>query len=137
MTWLTSAVSYHGGGFALGGPQHIFTGHVAYLQERGYAIVALEYRMAPQCVSRVKAADISVKFDVIREDIADGYQWVLETLPKLENIDPKRVFVMGGSAGGASTLIAVRYQPGSSDHRHRRRRSVASHSPGQSTLPTH
>jgi acetyl esterase/lipase len=48
-----------------------------------------------------------VRFPQIREDIVDGYRWVLETLPALAPVDPGRVCVMGASAGGYSTLSLV------------------------------
>jgi acetyl esterase/lipase len=42
------AVTYHGGGFVICNAQHILCGHVGYLLARGFAVVGLEYRMAPQ-----------------------------------------------------------------------------------------
>lgn len=53
-------------------------------------------------------SDISVRFPEIREDLIDGYKWVLDTLPTIAPVDASRVFVMGGSAGGYSTLSVVR-----------------------------
>lgn len=53
-------------------------------------------------------AHASVRFPEIREDMVDGYRWVLEELPKLAPIDPTRNFVFGGSAGGYATLSVVR-----------------------------
>lgn len=46
--WLTSGITYHGGGFVTADSQHVFTGHIEYLLKRGFAIVSLEYRMCPQ-----------------------------------------------------------------------------------------
>lgn len=42
------AITYHGGGFTICDSQHIFLNHVGYLLEQGFAVVGLEYRMAPQ-----------------------------------------------------------------------------------------
>lgn len=42
------AITYHGGGFTICDSQHIFVGHVEYLLKKGFAVVGLEYRMAPQ-----------------------------------------------------------------------------------------
>lgn len=44
------AITYHGGGFVICDSQHIMSGHVGYLLSRGFAVVGLEYRMAPQYV---------------------------------------------------------------------------------------
>lgn len=52
-------------------------------------------------------AHTSVRFPEIREDLLDGYQWVLDELPKLAPVDPARNFVFGGSAGGYATLSVV------------------------------
>ncbi|BEJ17067.1 hypothetical protein CspHIS471_0604680 [Cutaneotrichosporon sp. HIS471] len=87
------AITYHGGGFVICDSQHILTRHVGYLLSKGFAVVGLEYRMAPH-----------VRFPEIREDIVDGYKWVLDVLPTLAPLDPSRVCVMGASAGGYATL---------------------------------
>lgn len=42
------AVTYHGGAFTNWNAQLIFIGHVKYLLDKGFAVVGLEYRMAPQ-----------------------------------------------------------------------------------------
>ena len=38
----------HGGAFCLGDTHHVFTEHFAYLMERGFCVVSIEYRLAPQ-----------------------------------------------------------------------------------------
>lgn len=57
-------------------------------------------------------ADSSARFPDIREDILDGYKWVIDVLPTLVPVDPARVCVMGGSAGGYSTLSLVSVEDG-------------------------
>lgn len=47
---LNAGIAYHGGGFTTADSQHVFTGHIEYLLDHGYAVVSLEYRMCPQCV---------------------------------------------------------------------------------------
>jgi acetyl esterase/lipase len=54
-------------------------------------------------------ADTSVRLPEIREDLLDGYKWVLHELPKIHPaLEPERNFVFGGSAGGTSAMLVVR-----------------------------
>ncbi len=62
--------------------------------EAGYTVVSVDYRLAPE-----------TKLKGIIEDIQDAYRWLLEKGPKLFRIDPDRVAVIGGSAGGYLTLM--------------------------------
>ena len=64
------------------------------LLKAGYVVVSIDYRLAPQ-----------VKLPAIIEDVQDSYRWVHDQGPKLFHIDPKRIGVMGGSAGGYLTLM--------------------------------
>ena len=65
-----------------------------YLQA-GYVIVSIDYRLAPE-----------TKLKGIIEDVQDAFKWVREKGPDLYKIDPKRVAVVGHSAGGYLTLMA-------------------------------
>ena len=64
------------------------------LLKAGYVVVSIDYRLAPH-----------VKLPAIIEDVQDSYRWVHDQGPKLFHIDPKRIGVMGGSAGGYLTLM--------------------------------
>lgn len=64
------------------------------LLKAGYVVVSMDYRLAP-----------SVKLPAIIEDVQDAYRWAREKGPSLCNTDPKRIAVMGGSAGGYLTLM--------------------------------
>jgi acetyl esterase/lipase len=69
----------------------------------GYAVVSIDYRLAPQ-----------VKLPAIIEDVRDACKWVRRDGPRLFQINPDRMFVMGQSAGGYLTLMAgfsVKPQP--------------------------
>src|SRR5262249_52216083 len=60
-----------------------------------------DYRLAPE-----------VKLPEIIADIDDAFRWLRERGPKLLHIDPDRLAVAGGSAGGYLTLMAgVRVRP--------------------------
>lgn len=60
----------------------------------GYVVVSPDYRLAPE-----------TKLPSIIEDVQDAYRWVHEQGPRLFNIDPGRLAVAGGSAGGYLTLM--------------------------------
>jgi acetyl esterase/lipase len=60
----------------------------------GYAVVAADYRLAPE-----------VKLDAIIEDLRDAYQWVRARGPDLFGIDSDRIAVIGHSAGGYLALM--------------------------------
>jgi acetyl esterase/lipase len=61
----------------------------------GYAVVSIDYRLAPE-----------TKLAGIIEDVEDAYLWMRGEGPELFNIDPNNIAVMGGSAGGYLTLTA-------------------------------
>ncbi|MGE3805585.1 MAG: alpha/beta hydrolase [Gemmataceae bacterium] len=62
--------------------------------KEGYTLVSLDYRLAPQ-----------VKLPAIIDDIKDAFRWLREKGPELLHIDPKRIVVTGGSAGGYLTMM--------------------------------
>lgn len=81
-----------------GGYSHLATDHEGYdwapfFNERGIALVVLKYRM-PHANSDVPISDTKEALRVVREN---AQKW---------NIDPKKVGIMGSSAGGhlASTI---------------------------------
>jgi acetyl esterase/lipase len=85
----------HGGALILGsrrpatGPLH------SALLNKGYVIVSIDYRLAPE-----------TKLPAIIEDLRDAYSWILTDGGKRFGIDPSRIAVSGGSAGGYLTLMA-------------------------------
>ena len=87
----------HGGALMMGGrgqstrPGSLFDA----LLKAGYAVVSIDYRLAPQ-----------VRLPAIIEDLEDACGWVREKGPELFHIDPKEIFVMGQSAGGYLTQVA-------------------------------
>jgi acetyl esterase/lipase len=62
--------------------------------DAGYVIVSIDYRLAPE-----------TKLKGIIEDVQDAFKWVRAEGPKLYKIDPKRVAVVGHSAGGYLALM--------------------------------
>jgi acetyl esterase/lipase len=63
-------------------------------QKEGFALVSLDYRLAPE-----------VQLPAIIEDIQDAFRWLREQGPKQLHIDRDRIVVTGGSAGGYLTLM--------------------------------
>jgi acetyl esterase/lipase len=63
------------------------------LVNAGYAVVSIDYRLAPE-----------TKLPAILADVQDACKWVREKGPELFHIDPRKIAVMGGSAGGYLTL---------------------------------
>jgi acetyl esterase/lipase len=71
------------------------------LLKAGYVVVSIDYRLAPE-----------TKLPAILDDVQAACAWVRAEGPRLFHADPKRLAVMGGSAGGYLTLAAgYRVQP--------------------------
>ncbi len=66
----------------------------APLLKAGYAIVSIDYRLAPE-----------TRLPLIIEDLRDAYIWLHDQGPKLFQVDTSRIAVAGGSAGGYLTLM--------------------------------
>ena len=90
-------VFIHGGALMMGSrsqstrPGSLFDA----LMGGGYAVVSIDYRLAPR-----------VKLPAIIEDVQDACRWVRERGPELFHIDPEKISVMGQSAGGYLTQVA-------------------------------
>jgi len=90
-----AAVWIHGGGLINGHREQLFA------FTNGYVLVSLDYRLAPE-----------TKLPAILSDIEDALRWLRIDGAKQFNVDPKRIAVTGGSAGGFLTLAAgYRVQP--------------------------
>jgi acetyl esterase/lipase len=84
----------HGGALILGTRDWINIEFLNVWIEKGYTVVSIDYRLAPE-----------TKLASIIEDVEDAYYWVRNKGPGLFNIDPDRIGVSGGSAGGYLTLM--------------------------------
>jgi len=85
----------HGGALIMGNRSGIDARVKKMFLEAGYAIVSIDYRLAPE-----------TKLPAILEDVEDAFRWIREKGPELFRIDAGRMAVLGGSAGGYLTLAA-------------------------------
>jgi len=85
----------HGGALILGSRVNIDKRVKQMVIDSGYTLVSIDYRLAPES-----------QLPEIIEDIEDAFRWLREQGPELFNIDPTKVAVIGGSAGGYLALTA-------------------------------
>ena len=84
----------HGGALIMGSRKGLDVRFCAELLKRNFAIVSIDYRLAPE-----------TKLPGIIEDVQDAWRWVRQEGPKRFGIDPDRIATAGGSAGGYLTLM--------------------------------
>ena len=91
----------HGGALIMGHRASVPSRLKQFASDHGYTIVSLDYRLAPE-----------TKLPEIMTDIEDAFAWIREAGPERFGADPRRIAVMGGSAGGYLTLTTgYRVQP--------------------------
>jgi acetyl esterase/lipase len=84
----------HGGALIVGSRTGVPRQLLDLCGAEGYVLVSLDYRLAPE-----------VQLPAIIEDIQDAFRWLRDKGPKLLAIDPDRIVVTGGSAGGYLTMM--------------------------------
>lgn len=88
-------VLIHGGALILGNRERFIVPEVlALAQDRRYAVVSIDYRLAPE-----------TKLPNIISDIEAAFRWLALDAAKRFHLDPERMVVAGGSAGGYLTLV--------------------------------
>jgi acetyl esterase/lipase len=94
-------VSLHGGALIMGHRENLSKEVKQFAFTNGYVLVSFDYRLAPE-----------TKLPEIIKDIEDAFAWLRREGPKEFHIDPDRIAVTGGSAGGYLTLVTgYRIQP--------------------------
>ena len=84
------------GGALINGHREGISGRVRqWAADAGYALVSIDYRLAPE-----------TKLPGIISDVEDAFAWIRERGPDLFHADPNRLVVVGGSAGGCLTLTS-------------------------------
>ncbi|MEH7248223.1 alpha/beta hydrolase [Neobacillus niacini] len=86
-------VYIHGGGLIWGSREDISEEMVKLFIDNGLAVFSIDYRLAPES-----------KLSDILEDIQDALFWLESEGKKQFSIDPRRIAVVGGSAGGFLSL---------------------------------
>ena len=98
-------VFYHGGGFNVGAPSNFYA-QAQYLASRGMVAISVEYRIRTRHQTTQREAIM---------DAFSAMRWVRRHTTDL-GIDPQRLAVSGGSAGGflaaAATTLSGLDQPG-------------------------
>jgi acetyl esterase/lipase len=91
----------HGGALIMGDRSWISQVQVGRYLQAGFAVVSIDYRLAPE-----------TKLENLLEDVKAAHQWIREKGPELFKIDPNQLVVAGSSAGGYLTLMCgVMLQP--------------------------
>ena len=87
----------HGGAWARGAPRQ-YQEWGPWLAARGYAVVAVDYRLS---------TEVSPSWPGVHEDVQRALRWLVEEAPALR-VDPARLGLVGDSAGGhMATLLSL------------------------------
>lgn len=84
----------HGGALIMGNREGIHPQVRALAEEKGYALVSIDYRLAPE-----------TKLPELISDIEAAFHWLAGDGAKQFHLDTDRIVVSGGSAGGYLTLV--------------------------------
>jgi acetyl esterase/lipase len=93
----------HGGALIMGNRQGVPRNLLDLCRTEGFALVSIDYRLAPQS-----------KVPQIIDDVKDAFAWIRGKGAEIAHLDPKKLVVAGGSAGGYLTLmtgVAVEPRP--------------------------
>ena len=85
----------HGGALIMGNREGVPDWLLEACHRNEYVLVSFDYRLAPE-----------TKLPLIIEDVEDALRWIRKNGPKLFHADPRRIAIVGGSAGGYLTLTA-------------------------------
>jgi acetyl esterase/lipase len=92
---LPIAVWIHGGALIMGDRRGVDRVLRDELVNAGYAVVSIDYRLAPE-----------TKLAAILEDVQDAFAWIRKEAPNAFGARVDRIAVLGGSAGGYLTLCS-------------------------------
>ncbi|WP_342599138.1 alpha/beta hydrolase [Psychrobacillus sp. FSL H8-0483] len=86
-------VYIHGGGLLWGTKEELSEEMIQLYTKNGYGVFSIDYRLAPE-----------TKLPAILEDVQDALQWIESEGSKQFSIDPKKIAVIGSSAGAFLAL---------------------------------
>jgi acetyl esterase/lipase len=92
---LPTLVWIHGGALLMGNRQGVPRNLLDLCRKEGFALVSIDYRLAPQA-----------KLPDIVEDLKDAFGWIRGPGAGLAHLDANKLVVAGGSAGGYLTLLS-------------------------------
>lgn len=96
-----AAILVHGGGWVAGDKEQYITYIFQPLADAGFAWFSINYRLAPQ-----------YRFPADAEDVEQAIRWLAANAAKY-NVDPKRIALIGESAGGhLVSFVGARNQAG-------------------------
>jgi acetyl esterase/lipase len=91
----------HGGALIFGSRKDVTPSYLREWLTRGYVVVSVDYRLAPE-----------TKLPALFADVEHAYGWIRESLPAICRTELGRIAVVGQSAGGyLSLLTACRLNP--------------------------
>jgi acetyl esterase/lipase len=88
-------VHIHGGCLIYGSRQDMNPRQLELYLRAGYTVVSIDYRLAPE-----------TKLPEIIEDVQDLFRWIGDSGLELYSVDPRRIAVVGHSAGGYLALMS-------------------------------
>ncbi len=110
-------VVIHGGAF-VGGSRSDYAGIAEQWQARGYAVIAIDYRLDPKLVGPHSATEQLTAAADATADAQESVRW-LRAHAAADGIDPTRIAAFGDSAGGGISLglsVAPDTHPASSPY---------------------
>lgn len=84
----------HGGALIMGNRAGVPADLLDLCRTEEFALVSVDYRLAPQA-----------KLPEMIEDVKDAFRWIRGPGVELAHLDPRKLVVAGGSAGGYLTLM--------------------------------
>ena len=85
----------HGGALISGNRANLHPFQLQKYLDAGFNVISIDYRLAPE-----------TKLKFILEDLRDAFKWVRTKGSSLAGIDPRRIGVVGHSAGGYLALMS-------------------------------
>ncbi|WP_409276032.1 alpha/beta hydrolase [Neobacillus sp. SCS-31] len=85
----------HGGGLIWGSRDDMKEEQIKLYNDAGFAVFSIDYRLAPE-----------IKIPEIKQDVEDALVWLRTEGAAQFGIDPEKIVVSGGSAGGYLALLS-------------------------------